>query len=92
MIDRIQVERKHRSEERISAYDAEAIFSIIDSERDYLGKWLPFVESTTCVNDSLEFIHIFTNPMTEDTPFGIWNENNCPDRTDRAEGHRLRQP
>jgi len=75
MTERIQVD-ENIVLKRIGINDADTIFNIIDSERDYLGKWLPFVKFTTCVNDSLEFIDLFTNPMTEDTPFGIWNENN----------------
>lgn len=36
--------------------DASAIFNTIDSERDYLGKWLPFVEYTEQLIDSESFV------------------------------------
>lgn len=36
--------------------DAEDIFRAIDSQRDYLGKWLPFVEFTRSVEDSVQFV------------------------------------
>ena len=31
---------------QIQLSDAQSIFSTIDSQRDYLGKWLPFVSWT----------------------------------------------
>ena len=36
--------------------DAPDIFSIIDSQREYLGEWLPFVDGTKSVDDTLGFI------------------------------------
>lgn len=53
--------------------DATAIFNIIDQERDYLGKWLPFVANTNEVDDVLEFIDYVTNLPKEllDFPFAI---------------------
>ena len=36
--------------------DAEHIFKAIDSQREYLGKWLPFVEFTKSVKDSLDYV------------------------------------
>ncbi|HBG39835.1 MAG TPA: N-acetyltransferase [Porphyromonadaceae bacterium] len=36
--------------------DAEDIFHTIDSQRPYLGKWLPFVEQTKDLRDSEEFV------------------------------------
>ncbi len=40
----------------IEPADAEAIFTTIDTQREYLGKWLPFVEFTKTVEDTLKFI------------------------------------
>lgn len=40
----------------LSLADAKNIFATIDSERDYLGKWLPFVEHTTKLKDTQLFI------------------------------------
>ena len=37
--------------------DAEYIFKAIDSQRAYLGKWLPFVEFTKSVKDSLDYVN-----------------------------------
>ena len=37
--------------------DAEHIFKTIDSQREYLGKWLPFVEFTKSVKDSLDYVN-----------------------------------
>ena len=37
--------------------DAEHIFKAIDSQREYLGKWLPFVEFTKSVKDSLDYVN-----------------------------------
>lgn len=44
--------------------DAQDIFQTIDNEREYLGKWLPFVAFTKTVDDTLDFIR--TNKNTPD--------------------------
>ncbi len=36
--------------------DAQEIFNIIDNQRQYLGKWLPFVACTQKVDDTINFI------------------------------------
>ena len=36
--------------------DAQDIFRAIDSQREYLGKWLPFVEQTRTADDSAAFV------------------------------------
>ena len=36
--------------------DASDIFKTIDSQRNYLGKWLPFVESTKEISDTEKYI------------------------------------
>ena len=36
--------------------DASDIFELIDSQREYLGKWLPFVSSTKKINDTEKFV------------------------------------
>lgn len=41
---------------RLQMSDADDIFEIIDSQRDYLGKWLPFVETTEDVGSIQKFI------------------------------------
>lgn len=35
---------------------AQALFQIVDNQREYLGKWLPWVEKTKDEKDSLEFL------------------------------------
>ncbi|WP_120239564.1 hypothetical protein [Marinifilum flexuosum] len=37
---------------QIELSDSKAIFETIDSQREYLGKWLPFVEFTKEVSDT----------------------------------------
>ena len=37
--------------------DAAHIFKAIDSQRVYLGEWLPFVEFTKTVKDSLDYVN-----------------------------------
>lgn len=41
---------------RLKAGDAKDIFRTIDSQREYLGKWLPFVHFTHSVEDSEAFV------------------------------------
>lgn len=41
--------------------DAKAIFETIDSQRDYLGKWLPFVAFTRELSDSEAFVASVVN-------------------------------
>ncbi len=49
----------------IELSDAENIFNTINSQRDYLGKWLPFVEFTKTVEDSETFINSVLNAPEE---------------------------
>ena len=37
---------------KLTIEDAPDIFNIIDNQRDYLGKWLPFVPLTKQLSDS----------------------------------------
>lgn len=48
----------------LSLEDAEDIFHTIDSQRDYLGRWLPFVPLTQTVDFSRSFIQ-----SVVDTPY-----------------------
>lgn len=41
--------------------DARDIFTTIDSQRKYLGQWLPFVENTKTIEDTLGFIQSVKN-------------------------------
>ena len=40
----------------LSPSDSKKIFSLVEKNRDYLGKWLPWVENTKTVEDSHNFI------------------------------------
>jgi ribosomal-protein-serine acetyltransferase len=41
--------------------DAKDIFRVIDNERLYLGKWLPFVELTREISDTVEYVKSVIN-------------------------------
>jgi ribosomal-protein-serine acetyltransferase len=41
--------------------DAYDIFRVIDNERGYLGKWLPFVELTREISDTIEYVKSVIN-------------------------------
>lgn len=57
---------------------ANEIFETIESNRDYLQIWLPFVHQTHTVSDTEEFIKSVINqpPKKKDEVFGIWYKNN----------------
>lgn len=40
----------------LAAFDAERLFYITDQSRSYLREWLPWVDETTSVEDTLSFI------------------------------------
>lgn len=40
----------------LAAFDAERLFEITDQSREYLREWLPWVDETKTVDDSLQFI------------------------------------
>lgn len=50
---------------QLTTEDAFDIFDAIDSQRDYLGKWLPFVEFTRNVSDSQQFVESMINTPEE---------------------------
>ncbi|MBE0640835.1 MAG: GNAT family N-acetyltransferase [Bacteroidales bacterium] len=41
---------------QVALSDADEIFKIIDTQREYLGRWLPFVGNTHSVEDTRTFI------------------------------------
>ena len=43
--------------------DAIDIFTTIDSQREYLGEWLPFVASTTELSDTQEYVRSIINAL-----------------------------
>jgi ribosomal-protein-serine acetyltransferase len=50
---------------QIELSDSDDIFSAIDNQREYLGKWLPFVETTRVVDDTKGFIRSMLEPEIE---------------------------
>jgi ribosomal-protein-serine acetyltransferase len=50
---------------QIELTDANDIFKTIDNQRVYLGEWLPFVESTIRVEDTIQFIESILNVPVE---------------------------
>jgi len=61
----------------IELSDASDIFSTIDSQREYLGKWLPFVDFTKCLEDSVLFVGsvLDTPPENRELLFVILYKN-----------------
>lgn len=58
--------------------DAAAIYQAIDTHRDYLRIWLPFVDNMRSVADEEAFLkNLLTVPAERYEPvFGIWNDRN----------------
>ena len=55
--------------------EAEQLFKLVDSNRDYLAEFLPFVEHTKKVEDSKHFIHSALQQFIDGNGFhcGIWS-------------------
>lgn len=51
---------------QLQVSDALDIFSTIDQQREYLGKWLPFVETTKSLEDSEKFVNSILNTCEEE--------------------------
>lgn len=54
---------------KLTIEDAPDIFNIIDNQRDYLGKWLPFVPLTKQLSDSEQFVKSVLNTPIERLEF-----------------------
>lgn len=53
---------------QLSLSDIEDIFHALDSQREYLGVWLPFVEQTRSVNDTRVFVETIVHaPCPEES-------------------------
>lgn len=70
--------------------DSETLFHVVDFNRDYLGRWLDFVDSYNSVSAAEQFIQRFRERAgrSEGTAFGIWLEGSLTgvityDRIDR---------
>jgi len=53
----------------VEVSDALDVFGAIDSQRDYLGRWLPFVEFTKEVSDTEKYIESIVNAPLEKLVF-----------------------
>ncbi|MDV2685580.1 GNAT family protein [Alkalihalophilus lindianensis] len=58
--------------------DAESLYSLINSSRDHLRRWLPWLDSNTTLKDSESFIHYSLEQFSNNNGFqaGIWYEEN----------------
>lgn len=61
----------------LEQHDASQLFHLIDSNRDYLAEFLPFVKYTKKVEDSKNFIHRALQQFARGDGFhcGIWFNN-----------------
>jgi ribosomal-protein-serine acetyltransferase len=55
---------------------ASVIFSAIDKDREYLQKWLPFIEYSNQISDTEEFLQSIINQATKerDEIYSIWHK------------------
>ncbi|PID67142.1 MAG: GNAT family N-acetyltransferase [Fusobacteriales bacterium] len=62
---------------QLEKIDAKDIFQTIDEQREYLGKWLPFVKNTKTIADTEKFIDSVINAPKEkfEYIFTIQKEN-----------------
>jgi ribosomal-protein-serine acetyltransferase len=63
----------------IQLSDANAIFEIIDHQREYLREWLPFIDYTRHIGDTRAYIHsVYDKPSDHrDMVFTIWFQGNA---------------
>lgn len=57
---------------RISQFDAQEIFDLIDNNRAHLRVWLPFVDSTTSAESTHTFIEQLDKPCSREMVFVIY--------------------
>jgi ribosomal-protein-serine acetyltransferase len=67
----LKVDNQIRLKE-IGLEDVEAIFYIIDSEREYMTQWLPFVELTQKVSFTRSFVQHYLNAEVKDLTCTIY--------------------
>ncbi len=59
----------------IGLQDIEPIFETINSERDYLGEWLPFVEVTLEISDTQNFVEKYLELEDRELTLVIYFKN-----------------
>ena len=55
--------------------DVDKIFHIIDSEREYLAEWLPFVNETRKLADTMTFVKNYVEAESKEPTFAIHFKN-----------------
>lgn len=70
MIDIVKVD-KELYLRMISFNDADEVFALINANRDYLSKWLPFVVITKSVKNTMAFIDEVKKPYSREMVFTI---------------------
>jgi len=50
--------------------EANILFELVEKDREYLGKWLPWVDSTKSLEDSREFINTTMQKRLEGSEYG----------------------
>src|ERR1019366_10310244 len=55
---------------------APAIFAVVNREREYLRRWMPWVDATQTEDDTLAFIHRSLEQFASSSGFsaGIWTD------------------
>ncbi|WP_297092083.1 GNAT family protein [uncultured Draconibacterium sp.] len=75
-MEHIRVDSKIRLEQ-VNTSMAPVIYEAIDKDREYLSKWLPFVEYTNRVEDTKAFIASITrNDNKKDLVYSIYYQEN----------------
>ncbi len=54
---------------QLTLLDATTIFEAVDSQRDYLGKWLPFVAFTKEIKDTENFVNAVVNTPKDEIEY-----------------------
>lgn len=75
------IEKKINAElylKQLEKNDSEELFNLVDSNRQYLKNWLPWLDYTKTVQDSENFIQISTEKYNGNKGFelGIWYKDN----------------
>lgn len=63
----------------LQLHHADEVFAVVDAERAYLRKWLPWVDATTSVNDTRAFISKSLGELAEGAGLvlGVWCGGRC---------------
>jgi ribosomal-protein-serine acetyltransferase len=56
---------------QLSHSEADVFFQLVDNNREHLGKWLPWVDSTKSPEDSLDFINRTIHKRRDGEEYGF---------------------